>query len=301
MNQDKKSRLIAIIVTLLVHILVALLLWLMHFGYTHVDDESGILVMVGVDAVGGVNEAISSNITDLEAEPQPETVEPAPTPAPATAPTTPAPSPEPALTQDDDTAPYAAEQEKKEKEKKLREQQELEKQRLAEAERIRLEELRKQQEAEAKRIAEEEAKRKAEEERKQQESQRINNQLAGLFNNNGTGGESGLQGQQNGNSTTGAASGSPGYGDYDLGGRGLRGSLPRPSFNKNITGKVVLFISVDAQGNVVGEPTVGTGTTIADQDIRKAAVDAAKRAKFTPIKGTSTTPGKITYYFDSNN
>lgn len=300
MNQDKQSRLIAIIVTLLVHILVALLLWLMHFGFSKVEDESGILVMVGVDAVGGGNEAIASDVTDLQAEPETETVEPAPTPATSPAPT-PAPTPEPALTQDDDTAPYAAEQEKKEQEKKIKEQQELEKKRLEEAERIRQEEIRKQQESEAKRKAEEEAKRKAEEERKRQESQRINNMMGGLFNNNGTGGDSGLQGQTNGNSTTGAASGSPGYGDYDLGGRGMIGSLPKPSFNKNISGKVVVFISVDAAGNVVGNPVAGKGTTISDPDIRNAAIEAAKKAKFKPINGTSTTPGKITYYFDSNN
>ncbi|MDO4497212.1 MAG: energy transducer TonB, partial [Bacteroidales bacterium] len=218
---------------------------------------------------------------------------PASTPAPAPKPT---PAKEPVLTQDNAEAPYAAEEQKK-----LKEQQEQQRKQLAEAERLRQEEIRQQQEAEARRKAEEEAKRKAEEERKRQESQRISNQIGGLFNNNDTGGESGLQGQANGNSTTGAASGSPGYGEYDLGGRGIVGSLPRPRFNKNVSGKIVLFVSVDAQGNVVGDPAVGQGTTISDRDIRQEAINAAKKAKFKPIQGKSTTPGKIVYYFDSNN
>lgn len=291
MNQDRKSSIIAIIVTLVVHLLIALLLWLMHFSFAKVNDESGILVMVGTEATGGGQEAIASNITDLDIEPQPETVDPAPINTPVPTPS-PEPTPEPVLAQEDDTAPYAAEEEQK-----LKEQQERERQLAVQKQ----EELRRQQEAEAKRKAEEEAKRKAEEERKRQESQRISNQIGGLFNNNGSGAESGLQGQTNGNSTTGAASGSPGYGDFDLGGRGLVGSLPRPGFNKNISGKVVLLVSVDAQGNVVGEPVIGQGTTISDQEIRHAAIEAAKKARFKPINGTSTTPGKIIYYFDSNN
>lgn len=296
MNQekDKKSSLLALLITLLLHCLVALLLWLMHFGLTKIDEESGIMVMVGVDAQGGGEELMSSDVTDLHSEPQPETVDPAP--AAVSAPTpTPAPVTPPTLTQDDDTAPFAAAEE----EKKQKEQQEQERQRqIAEAERRQQEQLRRQQEEEARRKAEEEARRKAEEEAKRQA---IQNQMAGMFNNNGSGGSSGLQGQANGNSTSGAASGNPGYGDYDLGGRGIMGSLPRPSFNRNISGKVVLQVAVNAQGHVVGEPKAIQGTTISDREIREAAIEAAKRARFKPIEGTSIVVGKITYYFDSNN
>jgi len=61
---------------------------------------------------------------------------------------------------------------------------------LAEAQRQ--EELRKQQEEEARRKAEEEAARKkAEEEAAKRKA--INNQMAGLFNNNGSGGNTGLK------------------------------------------------------------------------------------------------------------
>ena len=124
--------------------------------------------------------------------------------------------------------------------------------------------------------------------------------MAGLFNNKGNGDNQGLQGSPDGNSQTGAVSGSPGYGEFDLGGRGLVGSLPRPSFNANLSGKVVVYITVDASG-IVKSANIGRGTTISDQSLRNAAREAALKARFKSISGTSLTPGTITYYFDSNN
>lgn len=294
MNEDKKSKSLGIIITLLVHILVALLLWLAHFGSVNRDEESGIMVMVGVDAEGGGEEMLASDMTDLQPEPSPEDVPPTPpsaeaTPQPAT------PTTEPLLAQDDAEAPYAEAQKEEELKKKKAEEARL--QALAEAQRQ--EELRKQQEEEARRRAEEEAARKkAEEEAAKRKA--INNQMAGLFNNNGTGNNSGLQGAANGNSTTGATSGSPGYGEFDLGGRGMVGSLPRPAFDRNTSGKVVVLITVDAAG-LVKSATIGQGTTISDQQIRNSAKEAALKARFKAVSGSSLTPGKITYYFDSNN
>ena len=294
MEQDKKSKTLGVLVTLFVHILMGVLLWLAHFSAVAQDDESGILVMVGVDAEGGGNELQSSDVTDLQPEPQPEDVPPMPQPAQPTP--QPAPSAaEPVLAQDDAEAPYVAEQ----REKELKERQAEEARQLALAEAQRQEELRKQQEEEARRRAEEEAARKkaAEEAAKRQA---INNQMAGLFNNNGTGNNAGVQGDVNGNSQTGAATGSAGYGDYNLNGRGLLGSLPRPSFNTNTSGKVVVYITVDAAGTVKSAE-IGKGTTISDQTLRNAAKEAAKKARFKAVSGNSLTPGHITYYFDSNN
>ena len=278
MNEDKLSKSLGIIITLLVHILLALLLWLFNFGTMDHEDESGIMVMVGVDAEGSGSELEQSDVTDLQPEPSPDDVPPTP-PSPESAPQ---PSVnEPLLAQDDTDAPYADAQ----KEEELKKQQE--------------EEARQQALAEAKRKAEEEAARKkAEEEAAKRKA--ISNQMAGLFNNNGTGSSSGAQGAANGNSTTGATSGSAGYGEFDLGGRGMIGSLPRPAFDKNTSGKVVVFITVDAAG-VVKSATIGQGTTISDQQIRNAAKEAALRARFKAVSGNSLTPGKITYYFDSNN
>lgn len=294
MNEDKKSKSLGIIITLLVHLLLAVLLWLAHFGSVNRDEESGIMVMVGVDAEGGGEEMMQSDVTDLQPEPQPEDVPPTPSAAqPEPQPST--PTTEPLLAQDDTEAPYAEAQREEELKKKKAEEARLEA--LAEAKRQ--EELRKQQEEEARRKAEEEAARKkAEEEAAKRKA--INNQMAGLFNNNGTGSNSGLQGSANGNSSTGATSGSPGYGEFDLGGRGMVGSLPRPSFDQNTSGKVVVLITVDAAG-LVKSATIGQGTTISDQQIRNSAKEAALKARFKAVSGNSLTPGKITYYFDSNN
>lgn len=294
MNEDKKSKSLGIIITLLVHLLLAVLLWLAHFGSVNRDEESGIMVMVGVDAEGGGEEMMQSDVTDLQPEPQPEDVPPTPSAAqPEPQPST--PTTEPLLAQDDTEAPYAEAQREEELKKKKAEEARLEA--LAEAKRQ--EELRKQQEEEARRKAEEEAARKkAEEEAAKRKA--INNQMAGLFNNNGTGSNSGLQGSANGNSSTGATSGSPGYGEFDLGGRGMVGSLPRPSFDRNTSGKVVVLITVDAAG-LVKSATIGQGTTISDQQIRNSAKEAALKARFKAVSGNSLTPGKITYYFDSNN
>ena len=295
MEQDKKDKTLGIVVTLLFHVLLGVLLWLAHFGAFQQEEESGILVMVGVDAEGGGEELMSSDVTDLQPEPSPQEVPPTPT-APAPQPT-PQPQPtEPLLAQDDSDAPYVAEQ----KAEELKQKQEEEARLQAEEEARRQEELRRQQEEEAKRLAAEEAARKkaAEEAAKRQA---INNQMAGLFNNKGTGSNSGVQGDVNGNSSTGAASGSPGYGEFDLGGRGLVGALPRPQYNVNESGKVVVLISVDASGKVISATASGKGTTTSSRVLRAAAEEAARRAKFKSVNGTSIMSGTITYYFDSNN
>ena len=99
---------------------------------------------------------------------------------------------------------------------------------------------------------------------------------------------------------TGATSGSAGYGEFDLGGRGMVGALPRPAFNLNVSGKVVVLITVDAAGNVKSA-AIGKGITISQQEIRNSAKEAAMKAKFKAVSGTSITAGTITYYFDSNN
>ncbi|MBQ7239095.1 MAG: energy transducer TonB [Bacteroidales bacterium] len=295
MEQDKKSQIWGIVVTLLFHVLLVVLLWLAHFSPFAHEEESGILVMTGIDAEGSGEELMSSDVTDLEPEPQPEEVPPTP-PAPAPQPTpSPQPTTEPLLAQDDAEAPYVAEQ----KAEELKKQKEEEARLLAEAEARRQEELRRQQEEEARRRAAEEAARKkaAEEAAKRQA---ISNQMAGLFNNKGTGNNAGTQGDAHGNSMTGATSGSAGYGEFDLGGRGMVGALPRPAFNLNVSGKVVVLITVDAAGNVKST-AIGKGTTISSQEIRNAAKEAAMKAKFKSVSGTSITAGTITYYFDSNN
>lgn len=113
------------------------------------------------------------------------------------------------------------------------------------------------------------------------------------------------KGSPQGTATIGAVSGSPGYGDYDLGGRGLVGFLPRPEYSgTNDEGVLVVEITVDAKGNVVNAaatPQGSTGTVYTNATLRARAEAAARRAKFAiKTDGNENQIGTITYRFKQN-
>ncbi len=83
----------------------------------------------------------------------------------------------------------------------------------------------------------------------------------------------GTQGAQGG---TGKGNGS----DYDLGGRGLRGTLPEPTYNSEKQGTVIVEIWVDQKGNVVDVKAPAKGSTVTDKALVEAARAAAFKAKF---------------------
>lgn len=300
-NDNKKDKLISLGVSLGLHALLILLLIFLGFSYKAPEEESGVLLMVGEVELSSGNSHSASNAV-VTSEPA-SVEEPAAQPESAEAPaeTTPSvpqqPQPkEPLIAQNNDDAPnLAAEKEKKRKEEAAK-KAEAEAKAKAKAEA----DAKAKAEAEAKRKAEEEAaRRKAEEDAKRKAAQNL---VTGAFgNNSGTGDKNnGIQGSVNGNSANGASRGNAGYGKYDLGGRGISGSLPRPSFNVNQSGTVVVKITVNAAGNVISaEPT--SGTTTASQELRKAATEAALRAKFKTAEGAGNVTGTITYFFDSNN
>ena len=318
-NESKKDKIISLCITIAVHALVIVLLVFLGFKYQAPEEESGILLMAGEVELSSGNESARTDASDIvEPTPAPEPVtEPTPAPMPQTAVPEPAPE-QPLIAQNIEDAPaLAAEKKKKEEEAKRKAEEEVRKKKQAEeakrAEDARLkakaeEEAKRKAEEEAKRKAEEEARRKAEEEarRKAEEEARkraaAQNLVTGAFGkNSGTGNvANGVQGSVNGNNPTGASRGNAGYGDYDLGGRGIVGSLPKPTFNVNANGKVVVRITVNGNGQVIAaEPT--SGTTIANQTVRSAAVEAAKKARFAVKEGAGNVTGTITYYFDSNN
>ena len=331
-NESKKDKLISLCITIAVHALVIVLLVFLGFKYQAPEEESGILLMAGEVELSSGNESARTDASDIvEPTPAPEPVaEPTPEPMPQPAVPEPAvsePAPEqPLIAQNIEDAPaLAAEKKKKEEEAKRKAEEEARKKKQAEeakrAEDARLKaeadakakakaeaEAKAKAEEEAKRKAEEEARRKAEEEarRKAEEEARkraaAQNLVTGAFGkNSGTGNTAnGVQGSVNGNNPTGASRGNAGYGDYDLGGRGIVGSLPKPTFNVNANGKVVVRITVNGNGQVIAaEPT--SGTTISNQTVRSAAVEAAKKARFAVKEGAGNVTGTITYYFDSNN
>ena len=315
-NESKKDKIISLCITIAVHALVIVLLVFLGFKYQAPEEESGILLMAGEVELSSGNESARTDASDIvEPTPAPEPVaEPTPAPMPQPAapePAVPEPAPEqPLIAQNIEDAPaLAAEKKKKEEEAKRKAEEEVRKKKQAEeAKRAEDARLKAKAEEEAKRKAEEEARRKAEEEarRKAEEEARkraaAQNLVTGAFGkNSGTGNvANGVQGSVNGNNPTGASRGNAGYGDYDLGGRGIVGSLPKPTFNVNANGKVVVRITVNGNGQVIAaEPT--SGTTIANQTVRSAAVEAAKKARFAVKEGAGNVTGTITYYFDSNN
>lgn len=300
-NDNKKDKLISLGISLGLHALLILLLIFLGFSYKAPEEESGVLLMVGEVELSSGNSHSASNavVTSEPASVEEPAAQPESAEAPAeTAPSVPQqPQPkEPLIAQNNDDAPnLAAEKEKKRKEEAAK-KAEAEAKAKAKAET----DAKAKAEAEAKRKAEEEAaRRKAEEDAKRKAAQNL---VTGAFgNNSGTGDKNnGIQGSVNGNSANGASRGNAGYGKYDLGGRGISGSLPRPSFNVNQSGTVVVKITVNAAGNVISaEPT--SGTTTASQELRKAATEAALRAKFKTAEGAGNVTGTITYFFDSNN
>lgn len=110
------------------------------------------------------------------------------------------------------------------------------------------------------------------------------------------------KGSPQGTAASGAAAGSPGYGDYDLGGRGLLGSLPKPEYGgTNDEGTIVVSILVDAAGRVVQAvvtPSGSKGSAASNAALRSRAEEAARRAVFErKTSGSENQWGTITYYF----
>jgi len=114
----------------------------------------------------------------------------------------------------------------------------------------------------------------------------------GSGNGSGTGNGNGI-GNGNGNGSGGSG--------YSLAGRSLVGSLPKPSYNNNEEGVVVVEIVVDSNGTVISANPILKGTTTQDSYLRKSAVEAAYKAKFnTATKTTNNQKGTITYHFTLN-
>jgi TonB family protein len=103
-------------------------------------------------------------------------------------------------------------------------------------------------------------------------------------------------GHSQGNTRTGNTEGQP---SAKLAGRSIMGSLPLPSYDVQKSGKVVVRIQVDQEGNVTSAIAGDTGTTVTDQSLFKAAEKAALRAKFNISRNAPISQqGTITYIFN---
>ncbi|MDR1499695.1 MAG: energy transducer TonB [Tannerellaceae bacterium] len=148
--------------------------------------------------------------------------------------------------------------------------------------------------------------RRRQDEQRRQRENTINDRVAGAFGSSsseeaGSQGDAatgtGNQGNPFGNAAAGANSGMGGYGSFNLNGRSVAsGGLPRPDYNIQEEGRIVINITVDPRGAVIFAE-IGRGTNIDNESLRQSALDAARKARFNSITGTNNQSGNITYNY----
>ncbi len=272
MIQDNKAKIESAVLTVLLMLLILLGMAYIYIEAVPEEEDEGIEVSLGTGDTGG---GIPEGMLSAASQPQPTTAPPASS----------APSDNDLLTQEDESV--AQLRQEQEKQKKAREA-ELAEQRRREAEQ------------KAKEKAEQEAREKALAEQRAKEQAAIDkaNQLGSLFGQTDSPeGGNGTDRQSASTDTKGnpLGHGSSGGNTWSLNGRGLKGSLPKPSTSFNQEGTVIVSIQVDKEGNVISARV--NGGTISDEATRQLAVKAAKQAKFTATDRPDKQVGTITYHF----
>lgn len=277
MDGKKKGEYIGMLGALLVHVAIIALLILVSFTLPNNQDEGGVPVMMGdVDAsLGNYDPSTMVDVDVLPPEDVPEVVESQETVE------------QEMITQTEEETVVIKPKVEPKKEKP----EVVKKPEKTAAEKA----------AEAKKLAEE----KAERERKAA-AEVAAKRVSGAFGkgaqmdgskgtaNSGTG----VEGSKDGNSSSGAKTGAGGYGTFDLGGRSIgEGGLPRPVYNVQEEGRVVVSITVNPAGHVIAT-SINRQTNTVNTALRKAAEDAAKRARFNAVEGVNNQTGTITYYFN---
>ena len=278
----KKNKVTGWIGTVVLHAVLLVLLLLVAVSKPEMQEEGGVPVMLGnMEMAQGNSDPYTLTDVDVLDEPQLPTEVSAPEPVPTP------PVESEMITQEDEPTVAVPKKEtpkpapKKEVIKKEPPKTEAEKR--EEAERL----------AAEKRAAEERAAAEA-----------AAKKIAGAFGKGtqmgskgtGTSGE-GIQGSPTGNATEGKTTGVGGYGEFSLNGRSLGpGGLPRPIYNVQEEGRVVVTITVNPAGQVV-HTSINKLTNTANVALRKAAEDAARKARFNTVSGVNNQTGTITYYF----
>ena len=287
----KKNKVTGWVSTIVLHGVLLLLLWLVAISQPKVQEEGGVPVMLGnMEMAQGNADPYTLTDVDILDEPQLPTEQSVPEPVPAP------PVKEEMITQEDEPTVAVPKKEtpkpkvktekvKKETPKKepVKPKEKTEAEKRAEAERL----------AAEKKAAEERAAAAAAAKR-----------IAGAFGKGTQMGSKGtadsgqgLQGSPTGNAAEGQSTGVGGYGTFDLNGRSLGpGGLPRPVYNVQEEGRVVVTITVNPAGQVV-HTSINKRTNTANASLRKAAEDAARKARFNAVGGVNNQTGTITYYF----
>lgn len=284
MNQKQKGKYIGLAGALLVHVAFIVLLILVGFALPEPEEEGGVPVMLGEvpDALGAADPSL------VKVDVMPEEVAP---PAPAS-------EPEPVeqeeiITQEvEETVAIKPKTEPKKKKEEVKKKEVVKKP-------VKPEKTEAEKAEEARKLAE----AKAERERKAAE-EAARKRVAGAFGKGaqmGSKGDTkgeGVQGSPTGNASAGATSGTGGYGTFNLNGRSIgEGGLPRPVYNVQDEGRVVVTITVNPVGQVIAT-SINRQTNTVNPALRKAAEDAAKKARFNAVSGLNNQTGTITYYFN---
>lgn len=286
----KESKIAGIIGTLLLHVLLLLFLWWYTLSLPPQQEEGGVPVMLGNTEMAQ-GDADPYTMTEVDVLPQPETEVPEEVPA--------SPEPEvkqPLITQHEESPVKVKKEEPKKEAPKKKEEKKVEKKKETPKE-VKQEKPKEQPKEKT------EAEKRAEAEKAAAAA--ASSKIAGAFGKGskmGSKGDgqsgTGIQRSPTGNSDTGKATGVGGKDTYDLDGRSLGpGGLPKPIYNVQDEGCVVVTIVVDPQGRVVSTDINKRRTNTVNPQLQKAALDAARKARFNTISGVDNQSGTITYYF----
>ncbi len=287
----KKHRITGLIGTLVLHVLVLVFLLLVAISKPKMQEEGGVPVMLGnMEVAQGNADPYTLTDVDILDEPQLPTEPTVPEPVPET------PVKSYMITQEDEPTIAVP---KKETPKPTTKTEKVQKKPVQKEPVKPKEKTEAEKKAEAERLA---AEKKAAEQKAAAEA--AAKRIAGAFGkgtqtgSKGTGTTgTGIQGSPTGNSAEGQSSGVGGYGTFDLNGRSLGSDgLPRPVYNVQEEGRVVVTITVNPSGQVI-HTSINKRTNTANAALRKAAEDAARKARFNAVSGVNNQTGTITYYF----
>ena len=287
----KKNKITGLVGTFVLHAVLLALLFLIAISKPKAQEEGGVPVMLGnMELAQGDADPYTLTDVDILNEPQMPSEVKAPEPVPEV------PTESDMITQDDEPTIAVPKKEKPKPEVKVEKvKKETPKKETVQPK----EKTEAEKRAEAERLAAE--KRKAEEKAAAAIAAK---RMAGAFGKgtqtgskgNASTGE-GLQGSPIGNAAEGKTTGVGGYGTFDLNGRSLGpGGLPMPVYNVQDEGRVVVTITVNPSGQVV-HTSINKRTNTANAALRKAAEDAARKARFNTVSGVNNQTGTITYYF----
>lgn len=273
----KRSKIIGLIGTVVLHVAVLVFLFLYVLVLPAKQEEGGVPVMLG-DNNMGQGDADPYTLTEVDLLPQPEASEPE-----ASLPD--GGEEQPLITQIDEPSLQVKKEEPRQEQKP--------KETVAVKEEKPAEHPKPKEKTEAEKRAE--AERAA--------AQAASSKIAGAFGKGakmGSTGKSegeGNQGSPTGNGSEGKASGVGASGVFDLNGRSLGpGGLPLPVYNVQDEGRVVVTIVVDPSGRVISTQ-INKRTNTVNPALRRAAEEAARRARFNQVDGVNNQSGTITYYF----